>query len=276
MKKETSGGSRIFQKRAPNHKKGVPTYYFAKILPKTAWKWNKQFTIISQITLKCGRFGKFCFVSSRCERFHCNTMGKSIKARMNWHKIQQIALTLKRCSLASWYNWTSYRGCVNVWKHFQGFLYATADLVSGSSSEPYVIRIHKFIDLFPTSWHIDWNVDQFQRFSRQKIRILCKISYIFYEMLWLLNPFPSAEGPVVPETKDFWFINTFGTSAFSSHTWKKWNSVTCDSFIPWDIYIALTIAFFMHFLIKMLIILKPESPLIFLVIVIYTIQGRID
>ena len=95
-------------------------------------------------------------------------------------------------------------------------------------------------------------------------------------MLWLLNPFPSAEGPVVPETKDFWFINAFGTSAFSSHTWKKWNSVTCDSFIPRDIYIALTIAFFMHFSTKMLIILKPNIPLIFLVIVIYTIQGRID
>ena len=30
-----------------------------------------------------------CFAPSRCECYHCNAMRKAIKARMNWHKIQQ-------------------------------------------------------------------------------------------------------------------------------------------------------------------------------------------
>ena len=34
-----------------------------------------------------------CFVSSRCELFHCNAMRKSIKARMNWHKIERFEYT---------------------------------------------------------------------------------------------------------------------------------------------------------------------------------------
>ena len=33
------------------------------------------------------------FVSSRCERFHCNTMQTSIKAHINWREIQQIEYT---------------------------------------------------------------------------------------------------------------------------------------------------------------------------------------
>ena len=34
-----------------------------------------------------------CFVSSRCQHFLCNAMRTSIKARMNWHQIQQIEQT---------------------------------------------------------------------------------------------------------------------------------------------------------------------------------------
>ena len=34
-----------------------------------------------------------CFAPSRGEHYHCNNMGKAIKACMNWNKIQQIEYT---------------------------------------------------------------------------------------------------------------------------------------------------------------------------------------
>ena len=38
--------------------------------------------------LDCPNFG--CFVSSRCQHFHCIAMRNSIKVGVNWHKIQEI------------------------------------------------------------------------------------------------------------------------------------------------------------------------------------------
>ena len=34
-----------------------------------------------------------CFVWSSFEHLHCITIGKSIKARLNWHKIEQVEHT---------------------------------------------------------------------------------------------------------------------------------------------------------------------------------------
>ena len=43
---------------------------------------------LSRGVLDCPNFG--CFPSSRCQHFHCIAMRNSIKAGMNWHKMQEI------------------------------------------------------------------------------------------------------------------------------------------------------------------------------------------
>ena len=73
----------------------------------------------------CARSGFFCrFVSSRYQCFHCNNMRKSIKALMNWPKIQQIDQIRSEVMLLfavldcvkdnSWIDWLSPYTSFNV------------------------------------------------------------------------------------------------------------------------------------------------------------------